>query len=703
MGCGRIAQRINIGKPSQLRIANSLILVLGSLTVGMSLGYVTREPDSRAPAIANAPTPALTPAPPPPIVKAATKEPVPPPPAEDAAGPQLVEKLRATKNVYGALSRSRQTIATIEAIPVKALPKALSAWALKRDGVSFNETTQLLLSRLVEEDPRAALAWLNNLRPVLRSSFIRPFFSTLFACDPATASASLASIPDANTKRAAASVLDELSRQAAFGKALHDTSESLGELMKATDVIPSASIHPAEAAKRLEQFPAGENRLQAVGMLAELWAKQKPASAFAWAARLPLPAEREMAMEQILPNLPVDETSHLMASAVSTWASKDPEAAVRWLNEQPPSEAREATAGRIARAWAKTDPRAAIVYLQQQFPPGDARDEIVTHLAGDWAQRDPAAALNWAASLPGSPLSEGSLIQIVTAWSRKNPEAAARHIRGFPPSPLKDKLIHPVVDTWANVDHRGAIELANQISDPALREKALESALYCWDSVEPFQAAEYLYHLPSTENKQGDIWSVCGTLAEVNPERALRWAAGFPNATDRATALFHTMDSLAEDDPKAAAAYMMSFLDQATRDKIAPRVAEWWMRADPAAAAQWATQLPEGEGRQGSLRTVIENWAHVDEPAAVRWLEGLPKGPGKDATLSAYVDHLAQREPENAFHWSLKIQSEDARRASVWSAASRWLEVNPNKARNAIRSSGLTEQEKESLLMMADR
>lgn len=694
-----------------MKIACSLALALASFFIGATLGYVTREPEipdelpktvtkSQSTHPRNATT------------AEQPKQAVPARPSIADPG-RFAARLKAATGIKNELPRCREIIRTIETIPIGILPDVLNKLIFQGKTITYNYTSRLLMSRFAETDPHGAIAWLTNK---VDASYRAPFANTIFTTwsphDPVAARASLESIADPETKGAASAALDDISRRETFEKALDETSAALGNAMRPTDVVPFASINPVEAARRIAQFPAGDDRLEAVGKLATIWLKQSPTVAFRWAADLEVYSERELAMEEILPDLsiktllPEDQladwiTRFRVSSAISRWASKDPEAAARWLAEQPVSRDREQVAGSIAREWAKRDPRAAIDYLQQQFSPGDARDEILKHLAGQWAYRDPGAAIDWATKLPNSPLSQESLVQIIAAWAFRNPEEAADYVRRFPASPLKDDIIQPVVETWAKIDPKGAIELANQVSDPKLREDALDRALYWWSRTEPFAAGEYLYRIPTSERKQDHIWSFCGALAGEDIQKAVRWAAGFPDPKDRATALFHTMDEWAEADPEAAGEYALSTLDKVTCNRIAARVVEPWLRCDPAAAARWAARLPEGEGRESCFRNIMENWAHVDEPAAVQWLEGLPQGPSRDAAVSVYVHRLAEREPEGAFRWSLRIKNVNVRQGLMWDAASRWLKADPKKAEIAIRSSGLTEQEKEMLLMMA--
>lgn len=691
-----------------MKAARSLLPALVGLAIGGTLGYLTREPKGpdRLPEAASNNHPARA------APDARPKLPVPDRPSVFDAG-RLAAQLEASARIKNEFPRCREITRTIETIPTEILPDVLNKLIFRGNTTMLNGTSRLLLSSFAERDPRGAIMWLTNrVAPAYREQLAGTIFATWSSNDPAAARASLESIADPKIKDAASAALDTVSRRETFAKAIEETSAVLGGSIRPTDVVRSASIDPAEAARRIAQFPASEDRIEAVGLLAATWAAQSPTAAFRWAADLKAYPERERAMEEILPSLsirsllPKDQLGDWLGglrimSAISRWASKDPEAAATWLGEQPGCRERERVASAIANEWAKRDPRAAIAYLEQQYPPGDARDEILKHLAGQWANRDPGAAISWATALPNSPLSQESLAHIINAWSFRNPGDAASYLGRLPPGPLKDRFIEPVVETWAKIDPKGAIELANQASDPKVREEALDRAIYWWHRTDPFAAGEYLYQIPTSEDKQGQIWSFCGEIIAVDMRRAVQWAAGFPEPADRATALFHTMDAWAEANAHAAGEYALSALDRGTCDRIAPRVAEAWLRCDPSAAARWAARLPEGEGRAACLRKITENWAHVDEPTAARWLEGLPRGPSRDAAVQVYVGRLVERDPAGAFRWIAGISSEDLRRGLLWDVAPRWLKADPKRAETAIRSSGLGQQEIEMLLMMA--
>lgn len=626
-----------------------------------------------------------------------------------------VERLRAADRSGAEFRRGRQTLLIVESLPPDSIATAL-AEIVSPGAAQYPQSARFLAERLAFERPQAAVEWLTRTAPQdSRPAFSGIIFRVLSERDPATARAALSALTDPEMRRSAARAMgiEVKPDGAGAGPVERGGSAEQSEPPSATAIANAGSAHPAEAARQiLSQFPPSEERLGALGTVAMFWATRDPSDALRWAQSLQIPGERKRAIMSVLlkftPDALVSDFHKLDAAdkreaqpAVARWASEDPEAAGKWLADQPQWNNRAEFARAIAREWAAKDPRAAAAFALEEMPAGKPLLCTMETIAGKWAETDPGAALDWTATLKPSALRHAACIQIMKAWAKGEPQAAADYLTAFPQGELKDEMVEPVVQQWAQTEPRKAVALAQQIGATPERQSATLAALHLWGKSDPDAAARYLYEIPAGEPKEHLIASVSRSLVERDAQRALQWAAGFPDPSDRREALYHTVSSWASQNPEAAAAYALAIADPETRDRVAPDVAGQWADTSPESAARWAAGLPEGDGRKNGLRRVMSAWMEADEGAAARWLDNLPDGPSRDAVVSGYVYRLIHEDPEAAFRWSESVQNDEERRQLIGASISYWLRVDPQKAGAALQASDLPEQHKQMLLKMS--
>jgi hypothetical protein len=75
-------------------------------------------------------------------------------------------------------------------------------------------------------------------------------------------------------------------------------------------------------------------------------------------------------------------------------ASRGPEEASHWLNEQPPGPSRDAGMAKPAEHAAPTDPAAAAAWADTMTP-GPRRDEALERALDAWMRKDRSAATEW--------------------------------------------------------------------------------------------------------------------------------------------------------------------------------------------------------------------------------------------------------------------------------------------------------------------
>lgn len=162
---------------------------------------------------------------------------------------------------------------------------------------------------------------------------------------------------------------------------------------------------PADAARWIQQLPAGPAREEAAGTLATVWAASDIKAAVAWSAGLTDPAVRAAAVEHL----------------ATTWGAIDPDHAIAWLNTQPAALRDRGLPGAY-NSWAGTDPAGLADWIPQLR---DAQQsDLARRSLGDvWMAEDPAAAMNLALGMSADtqPDTAGRYFR---AWRRSDDAAA---------------------------------------------------------------------------------------------------------------------------------------------------------------------------------------------------------------------------------------------------------------------------------------
>ena len=257
-----------------------------------------------------------------------------------------------------------------------------------------------------------------------------------------------------------------------------------GDLPAALAMIQSPSFNRTELAGEL-----------AVDYAAKL-AQEKPAEALAWAVE----------------NLSGTQRTNAISRSIDDLVAVDLPAALRFYDQLPPGRIGESVADHLARAWGKTDRRAAIGWVTEIG--GDAQERALRGIALSWLGDDPEGALDYAAQHPEV---QGTFYQ--------------QHIN----------------ELCRKDEHRSALEWIARLPDSVDRQEIATDALGSWTYDNPAAAAEYVESLPAGERERG-IATVAGRYFSVSEKRALDWVRSLP-AEDRAHVVAEVKERV-RDDPR---------------------------------------------------------------------------------------------------------------------------------------------------------
>jgi hypothetical protein len=244
-----------------------------------------------------------------------------------------------------------------------------------------------------------------------------------------------------------------------------------------------------------------------------------------WAATVPAQAIQQW--EQ-LPDR--DQHDQSLSAIMTAWMDQQPDAALKWVNDQPDSQSKNQTLATCIGELAKTDAPRALA-LAESLPIGDWRSSLIAGVFNVWAARDLDAATTACLQLPDG-------LAKASAWE----------------CVLNQRMTKvPAADPTAAVNWVSAFVETN--SQP----EQVQSVIKAWAEAEPAAVAKWLANLPAgITNADLDTAFLAGAVAKY-PEFAGQWATAATN--------------------------------EIQRQKYQVQVAQQWMKSDPAAALKWASGL----------------------------------------------------------------------------------------------------------------
>jgi hypothetical protein len=153
------------------------------------------------------------------------------------------------------------------------------------------------------------------------------------------------------------------------------------------------------------------------------------------------------------------------------WARTDPEAALAWGRQQTNNAERNEALTDACFQIAQTDPQRAVV-LAEQFDLN--KDAVLENLGQQWAGKDLSAACNWIGSQPEGDQRNALATGMTFVWSQTEPLGAAKFVvQQMTPGTAQDEAAIMVLHQWALLDPIGANAWAQQFPNTPLRDRAL--------------------------------------------------------------------------------------------------------------------------------------------------------------------------------------------------------------------------------------
>ena len=337
-----------------------------------------------------------------------------------------------------------------------------------------------------------------------------------------------------------------------------------------------------EAQEQVGDLSALALLLQSVDGMAEVLLERGPQQALA-----EMLAGRQPGDEQEMSN-------GLMTQVFAKWAANDLPGAQAFLEGRlaPPAklgELEKEMSRHLMRSWVKSDPDAAMAWLQRQPP---AVSEAALHPAFQaLSHQDSAKAMALVTAQADLPGRDRIAADIAAWWARTHPKEALGWAQGLPEK-LAGAAVKNTLATWVRQDFPAAREAVAGLSAP-LQQEALPVLMEAWKNGGPWsEAATFLDQQASGSGRQAAVGELIGN-----------WAA---------------------DDQQAASTWLAQQALGPERDAGAAALADKIRQADPEAAALWGASLGDEPQRQKSLKATLQTWYKKSVTEAVRWVQEDP-------------------------------------------------------------------------------
>jgi hypothetical protein len=324
-----------------------------------------------------------------------------------------------------------------------------------------------------------------------------------------------------------------------------------------------------------------------------------------------------------------------IAAAVQGWASKDPAAAMTWLESIGKETAGTDAFGMVVAEWLKQDPEAAAKAwgssglegislgsnnLVNQVLQAFKRPETAAPQAALAVFRDPSAdiatihreLLEAGIGMPGY----AGVVMSWDGWYPADLPAAAREAEGLPPGPVRDYLLQLVCNTMAEsrLEEAAALAERNGIKSSYIErllstpDAEMRSAVFA-DPETSFSALLDPQQVEPHSKKAEQLHAFAREWSEQEPEAASQWLMGLSLPHD-----------LWERDPQMHALFGNT-------------LGYHWARRDPVGAAEWAAALPDAALRVRAWQAMAERVAETRPDLAFTMSAGLLEGKDREHVL----------------------------------------------------------------------
>lgn len=335
-------------------------------------------------------------------------------------------------------------------------------------------------------------------------------------------------------------------------------------------------------------------------------------------------------------------------SALRILVRTDPNAALDYLETLSAGGSRGQAISDIFVAWGGLDPGAALKLLWENFP-ADDRTSAISSVINGWSWAHPAEAAAWVETVQDQTLKSSLVGNVARGWKSKFPAEAAAWVESLPEGPGKEAGKAVLQETVMEIN----CGMGNPGPDISWKTKTVATMghtdFWNWACQDPEGARKILES--ASEDKGLTVLAgatAFGISTKEGYEAAFAWAQRLQGEAGK-EALRCTVISWAGSDPSAAAKKLEAIAPE-QRAPLATALAENWAQHDPATAAAWVATY-DGAEQKLLVREVLQRWTDSQPREAYAWLGTLPMGPSRDEGINYLMRREASTDPNSVLPW----------------------------------------------------
>ncbi len=318
--------------------------------------------------------------------------------------------------------------------------------------------------------------------------------------------------------------------------------------------------------------------------------------------------------------------------------------------------------GEILENWGKKNPEEALRWLDERGDKG-LRNRMMDGLLGGWADEEPEQAMAYAMEFSG--------------------DAGSSH-----------NAVETVLHRWANKDFEAARAWVEEIEDPVKKEDALIDLIRSFSWRDPQKGADLAVEFKDNPRVLREIENMAWRMARTDPQGSVDWALEhLPEGNQRSQFIRRVVGEWADDDPEKAASYLGRISDERQRGSAYGAVASRMATSDLDGAIEWANGLEDGSMKDKALAGVAGQYAEQNPLKASEWLQTFEEGNARDLSVFAFANRIAAKDPQGAWDWAVTIADPNRRNRALEEVAETMLDLNRAEHEAFIRESDLISAE----------
>lgn len=269
-------------------------------------------------------------------------------------------------------------------------------------------------------------------------------------------------------------------------------------------------------------------------------------------------------------------------------------------------------------AWGSIDGENALAAMKNLTGPESMLGNATT-LAGYASSDPEAARKWLDENNQGEGMGRGFLERAyVAGLARKDMAEATRYVEGLP-ADQRGGYMDMLIEQKIKDGITNTADWALSLKDPAMKASALDRVAQQYARQDPATAANWVKMYAAESYGKDAVAAVAQEYANKSPAEALRWAASLPNGESQNEAYGRVFNEWGRSDPTAASETLNSLPPGTSKDQAISSFTRSIARENPEDALTWAGTIGDSATRESAQIDVVQRWRFTDAEAANQW------------------------------------------------------------------------------------